>query len=632
MVGTSRKRRFLAGILTATAIGAAFCLVFHFNLLSGMQLLGNDSLFKAANLHPAAEPDEKIVIVAIDDKSVEQLGHFSSWPRSYHAQLIDTLADAEARTVVFDVLFSEPTAYDEQLATSIEHAENVVLPMVMTFTIHNSTATGKTIELGSTIKPLEIFEENVLAIGHANVLADEDGIVRRLPLLIPNGEHYEPALALAAVAKYIRRSQVIESPIQDNNLPFAGRSISLDSANSMLINYTNNSAEPLNFDIVSYADILERNIPLAYFQDKLIVIGITATGLGDTFWTPMGKMKHGVELHASAMHTILAGNFLKPTLPAVTMTSILVSALLCGLAVLHFRALWATLSAGFLCIAYFLIAFSFFDHGILLNMLYPPLAIAGTFVGVNLYNVVSERAEKREITNAFGRYVSPPVVDKILAASGEGELKLGGEEREVTTLFADVRNFTGISERTQPQELVNILNTYLSVIVKTVLKYDGMINKFGGDSVMAIWNVPIACEEHALFAIKAAVSAQRAIEELRERETTLPKMEFGIGINTGEAVAGNMGSEHRLEYSVIGDAVNTAARLADAAPGSKVWIGANTFAQAKDYVKAEPLKPLAVKGKRRPIQAYEVSGVQNGGFTTDETQSVKSGRGRCNKS
>ena len=144
---------------------------------------------------------------------------------------------------------------------------------------------------------------------------------------------------------------------------------------------------------------------------------------------------------------------------------------------------------------------------------------------------------------------------------------------------------------------------------------------------LAQYGLNLETMPHVIQYNKRDLSDISTIEELQERETTLPKMEFGIGINTGEAVAGNMGSEHRLEYSVIGDAVNTAARLADAAPGGRVWIGADTFAQAKDYVKAEPLKPLAVKGKRKPIQAYEVLDIQNGGFMTDEMQSVKSGRG-----
>jgi len=229
---------------------------------------------------------------------------------------------------------------------------------------------------------------------------------------------------------------------------------------------------------------------------------------------------------------------------------------------------------------------------------------------MNLYNVIHERSEKKGITETFGRYISPAVVNRIMTTLSEGKPKLGGTEHEVTVAFADIRGFTSISEAIPPEELVRILNIYLSAVIKAVLDHDGMINKFGGDSVMAVWNVPLSCDGHALLATKAAVTAQRAISELQEKEASPVKIKFGIGINTGNAVAGNMGTEDRLEYSVIGDTVNTAARLAGSTPGGKVWIGADTFAQVKDYVQVKPLEPLSIKGKREPVQAYEVIAIQ----------------------
>lgn len=604
-----KRKRFLVGLVVATTIGAAFCLVFNFNFLHRMQLQSSDFLFQAADLYQQAEPEEKIVVVGIDDKSLAQLGHFASWSRSHYAQLVDILAEANARVIVFDILFSEPASGDEELAMSIRNAKNVILPVIHTPAVNDFTVTQKTGQSKNIVKPLEILEEGAIALGHANLVPDADGVVRRLPIVVGNGENYEPALALVSVAKYLRRPGVIESPIRDDVLPFASRFIPLSDSKEMLINYIGSpqgTGGEVNYKTVSFVDVLNGETAPALFQDKIVIIGATATGLGDTFWTPMGRMMNGIEIHASAIHTILTGNFLKSAPSIVTIVLILVLALLCGILVLRLRALWATLSVVLLCTAYFLTAFSFFDNGIVLNMLYPPLTIVGTFVGVNLYNLTSERAEKREITKTFGRYVSPSVADKILATLGEGDLELGGEEHEVTAVFADVRGFTSLSEKIQPEELVNALNIYLSIIIDAVLQHGGMINKFGGDSVMAIWNVPIENEGHALLAIKAAVGAQRTIRELQENETILPKMEFGIGINTGKAVAGNMGSRDRLEYSVIGDTVNTAARLASATPGGKVWIGADTFERVKDYITAKPLESLTVKGKRQPVEAYEV--------------------------
>jgi len=575
-----------------------------------MQLKSGDFLSSAANLNPKTTP-ENISIVAIDDKSINQLGHLSSWPRSYHAHLIDILAKSKARVIVLDVLFSELTPYDEEMATSIRNAGNVIIPLVYTSVAHQFTMTGETLKFASVLNPVKPFAEMAAAIGHANVIPDEDGVVRRLPIVVHSGDGYQPALALATVANYLRCPQVIQPIIKDNRLPFAGRLIPLDTANSMVINYTGDSAAPLSFKTISYVDVLKGNTDSTDFQDKIIIVGATATGLGDTFWTPMGQMMSGVEIHASAVHNILTANFLKPAPDAVTIMLILASALICGLIVLHVRILWATLGCVSVGVAYFLIAFYFFDNGLVLNMFYPPLTIVSTFAGLNLYNIAVERTEKREITKTFGRYVSPPVAESILASLREGELRLGGEEHDVTVMFADVRDFTGIAEKVPPEELVRMLNDYLSQIIEAILKYDGIINKFGGDSIMAIWNVPAESQEHALLATKAAVSAQRAITELHKSETTPLRMEFGIGINTGKAIAGNMGSVDRLEYSVIGDVVNNASRLASIAPGGRIWISAETFDLVREHVTTKPLGLLTLKGKREPVRAYEVSDKQN---------------------
>jgi len=609
-----KRRRLAVCSLIAIIIGAAFCLSLFFNLLHISQLRSSDFLFRAANLHRDTEPGQRIMVIAIDDKSFGQLGHLSSWPRSHYAHLIDTLAEARARVIVFDILFSEPGDGDEELADSIRNAGNVILSLIRTQALTDATLTTQTYPGENFTGPLEIFAREATAIGHANVITDADGVVRRLPVAILNDGKYEPALALASVAEYLRRPEPINIPAGDYVVSFAGRFIPVNSNNEMVINYIDHqqeSREIINLQTVSFVDVLNGVTGPSLFHDKIVIIGATASGLADHFWTPMGLKMNGVEIHASAINTILTDDFLKPAPDAVTMVSILALSLICGLLVSSLTTLWAAFSAALLCFVYFLVAFSFFDYGIMLNMLYPPLAVVGTAMGTNLYNVISERSEKSEVTRTLGRYISPPVADRILAALSEGELKLDGGECQTTTLFADARNFTGISERLQPQELVKILNTYLSAIIEAVLKHDGMINKFGGDSVMAVWNVPVECEKHALFAIKAAISAQLAIREVQDKETTLPKMEFGIGINTGITVAGNMGSSDRLEYSVIGDAVNTAARLADAAPGGHVWIGENTLTQVQDDVNVKPLGPVAVKGKQEPIMAYEILDIKN---------------------
>ena len=590
---SKRKRRFAAGLVTAAAVGLVFCLISYFDLLHQTRLQSTDFFFKAADVGLLAGRENPIVIVAIDDKTMEQIGRLASWPRSYHARLIDNLAAAGARVIVFDVLFAEPATGDEELAAAIKRAGNVVLASA---------------DEGTLIRPLEQLGEVARAIGNAGVIPDGDGIVRRLPLVVRGEEETEPALSLAAVAGYLRRPEAIES-VNNGHLSLAGRSIPLDDADNMLINFAGDSFSSPVFKAVSCADVLANTFTADVFKDKIAVIGATAVGLGDTFWTPMGRMVSGVELHANAMNTILTASFLAPAPVLLTILSILLLSLLGGLAVLRLGTLRAVAAAVVLGILYCLAAFFSFDHGAVLDMLYPPLALAGAFVGVSLYNITVARLEKKEIASTFGRYVSPAVASKVLEAVNEDALVLGGEECLATVLFADARNFTQLSETVNPRELAAVLNRYFPVIISTVIKYGGMVNKFEGDSIMAIWNVPASCEEHALMAVAAALEAQRAIRDLEKRQPDLPRMEFGIGINTGRVMAGNMGSADRLEYSVIGDTVNVAARLTGVAPGGQVWVGQATFEQIEGRVEARALGPQKLKGKLEAVPAYEISGI-----------------------
>jgi adenylate cyclase len=595
---TKKRKRLIEGLLTALIVSLICCLISYFQLFHTLNQQSTDLLYRGQDSNYSIDTAKKIVIVAIDDASLEELGRFSSWPRTTHTELVNTLDKNGARIIVFDILFSETSPDDEELAAAIKRAGNVILPYAGTT---ESRQTGEVEIIG----PLKLFEESALGTGHAYMVPDDDGVVRRLPLLIPHGDQYEASLALTAVTKYLRRPQVLDSRPDEKHVTTAGREIPLQDY-GMLINYTDNPSSA-GFETVSYASVLSGAVSPDIFKDKIVIIGVTALGFGDTYWTPMGQALSGVEIHAQAMYTILSGRFIKPASSSITYVSILIFALICGLATLRFRVVWSALSAVLLCVIYFLAVFYFFGQGLLLNMFYPPLSVVAVFLGVNLYNVTLERIEKGEIARTFGRYVSPSVATKIMNTVDEGSLKLGGEECPLTVLFADARNFTGFCEKTGPQVLVSTLNRYLSVIIEAILQSDGMVNKFGGDSVMAVWNTPIDCPEHSLSAIRAAVKAQKEISALQLNTPHLPKMEFGIGVNSGTAIVGNMGSLDRLEYSLIGDTVNTAARLAGVAPGGKIWIGAETFEYVKHQFEVIPLGPLALKGKGEPILAYEVS-------------------------
>lgn len=601
------NRQLREGLAIALCTGIAFCIAFQLNLFNGLQLLAGDILFKTPSV-TQQHSESKIVIIGIDEKSLEQLGRFTLWPRSHYAHLIDTLVDSKARLIVFDIIFPEPDTDDEEVAASMRAAGNVILPVVYIPKESNSASINKLADTDSFILPAHLLAENAVALGLANIDPDEDGTVRRISVAASDSKTTEPALALSTAAKYLRRSTILEQPVQDGILPFSGRSIPVNDKNETIINYSTHwqGTQGEAFPIVSFIDVINGKTDTALFEDKIVFIGATASGLGDTFWTPLGRMLTGVEIHAFATQTILANDFITQSSPNITIACILLFACICGLIMLRIRPVYTPLLSLLACFFYFIAVTVFFNRGIMLNMFYPPVTIFGTFLSINIYNAAWERSRRNKVTKTFGRYVSTPVADKILAALEQGDLKMGGEEQEITVAFADVRGFTGIANTMKSEELVNALNKYLSVVIQAVIEHQGIINKFGGDSIMAVWNAPTSCPDHPILAIKAALEAHRAVRELQQKEISLPKMDFGIGINTGRALAGNLGCHDRLEYSVIGSTVNSASRITSSTPGGKVWIGDSTFKLVRDYIVATPLGKLVILGKQERFSAFEV--------------------------
>lgn len=247
-------------------------------------------------------------------------------------------------------------------------------------------------------------------------------------------------------------------------------------------------------------------------------------------------------------------------------------------------------------------------QGQIMNVLYPSLALIVLFVTNILYMVIKEQSDKRFVKDLFGRYVSPQISREIVSMANDGGLKLGGEEREVTVLFADIRNFTHISEQLTPENVVGMLNTCLPVVINAIVKNGGLVNKFAGDNIMGVWNAPKSKLDHATLAIKAALEAQSNLMKLTETSPGMKGIQFGIGINTGKVLAGNVGSLGRVEYTVIGDEVNLASRICSGTPGGEVYIGPETYNQTEHYFSFQTLEPQLFKGKTEPILVYRVIG------------------------
>jgi adenylate cyclase len=408
---------------------------------------------------------------------------------------------------------------------------------------------------GRLQKPYSLFDTKT---GLVNVHIDPDGIVRRIP-----------SIGFA--------SQILNKRVA---LP----------SDDFRINYV---GSPGSFPTYSFVDVLENRTPIENFQNKYVLVGATAVDLHDSQITPVsaGREMAGVEIHANAMATILDNKYLVSEPKLLTLLTIFVFALLAILTA-NYPVGWIWLGG------YFVYAFVSFDRGVIRNLIYPPAII----IIINIINIIirylSERAQKQYIKKAFSYYLSESVLKEIL--KDPNKLKLGGSRQEITVLFSDIAGFTSISEKMPPEELAKMLNDYLTRMTKIVFTNRGVLDKYIGDAVMAFWNAPIADSDHAYLACKTALEMQKEAGEFGVR----------IGINTGEMIVGNMGSQMRFDYSLLGDNVNLGSRLegTNKEYGTKILISESTQSLISGRVITRFIDTVAVKGKEQGINIYELRG------------------------
>jgi len=597
---TRKQRRQRNQILIALGVGAILVLLVYF-----VQPFATINRWATDQLFLDTTPSPNIVIVAIDDKSLQEYGGWPWADRSLQANAVNNLKAAGAAVIGFDVLFADQYDNATVFADAIEKAGNVVLAGVG----DSPQATDQPVIVYKDFSlPAPIFAEAAAGIAHANVVPEGGGVVRKIPLVVADesGKTY-PALVLDMYKVYLE--QIVQPglnihedySIRNGSIRLFNLEIPVDGKSQMRVNFVGG---PNTFKQLSYADIIQGNFNPADVKDKLVLVGMTASGWTDFWVTPVSTEKmYGVEIHANALDTMLKGRFLEETSKLVTALIVLLMVVVMGFVLPLTRLRWGTILTVVLFIGYGLAVFFTFDSGLILNIFYPLISLPIMYVAVVITHVLAEQSDRREMILLFGRYVSPQVASEILSLANSDQLKLGGTKREVTVMFADMRGFTAMGEHMTPEEVVATLNKYLSVLIERVLDNDGMINKFAGDNIMAVWNAPPDQPDQALLAVKTAIEGQQAMESLPQDEGK-PKVQFGIGINTGPAVAGNVGSEGRTEYTIIGDAVNLASRLCSNAPGGQVWIGPNTYERVKDEVEVEALEPQKFKGKAEPIPVY----------------------------
>ena len=350
------------------------------------------------------------------------------------------------------------------------------------------------------------------------------------------------------------------------------------------------------------------------FKDKIVLVGATAVGIYDLRVTPFDSVFPGIEIHANVIDNILHQDFLRrPGWTAILdMAAILVFGLLLGFFLPKASALMGPLVSIGMIAAWSGLNFYLFNKGIWINLIFPVVTIILVYTVITLFRYVTEEREKKKIKGAFSYYVNPSVVSEML--KNPEMLKLGGDKRIMTVLFSDIRGFTTISERLDPEALVHLLNQYLTVMTDLVFKYNGLLDKYIGDAIMAVWGAPLSQPDHAYLACKTGLEMMEELAELRRRweasDENIPYIDIGIGLNSGPMVVGNMGSLTRFDYTVMGDSVNLGSRLegANKQYGTNIIIGEMTFEQVKDRFICRELDAVAVKGKEQPVRIYELVG------------------------
>jgi len=463
---------------------------------------------------------------------------------------------------------------------------------------------------------LDILSQAAPSSGYFNVVPDpEDGIIRWMPLVIKCGEDIYGPLSIQSVWHYLDRPQLMVR-VADygiEGIRMGERFIPTDEEGKMLISYL---GPEKTFPHYSISDILKGNLPKGTFNDKIVLVGATAIGIYDIRNTPFSPVYPGLEVHATVTDNLLSKDFLeKPKWTEIyDALAILILGLLVGVAVRRVSALKGIFFSSALFIIYIWISGWLFIHwGIWVNIIYPLLALALIYTSLTVYRYLTEERERKKIKGAFSFYVSSSVVNEML--KHPEKLKLGGDRKELSVLFSDIRGFTTIAEGLTPEDLVHLLNEYLTVMTDIVFKYDGTLDKYMGDAIMAIYGAPLDLPDHPIKACQSALEMIKELKRLNQKwigEGKQP-MDIGIGINTSPMMVGNMGSAQRFDYTVMGDSVNLGSRLEGANKSYKtnIIISEFTFERVKNEFACMELDSVRVKGKRQPVKIYNLIGYKD---------------------
>ncbi len=642
--------------------------LFEVNFLKDIDLLTIDLRYQSRYERQEPKRDLKtdgdVIIVSISNEDLKAFFDPYPFPRSYYAHIIENLNSAGAKAIVFDITWEtlgKKQSADSLLRETLRKYKNIVIAT----TVPAGGVSDKVIVRATEPTYDNIFYDVCKNIGATNIIKDRDDVCRSyFPLLDIRGWE-TPTLGFAALNLYFRLRSGTTVDWQDERFfVLKDRKIPRQGSTFLLSYYGPNGTfryEPFSqviddstFETKDEYEIRELGEQInafdarmkKIFKDKIVIIGSVMAEERDYHNVPLyneegGKKNYamnGVEIHATAIQNVIDNNFITTLDPTIESVIIILLALfsfigLLALKQIHLKHAWIVeIGAALLSILLVFIVFEFSiilfsGTNVLMNVVNPSLAIIFAYFGTAVYQYMIERRQKAVIKHMFGHYINPAVVNELVA--NPEKAKLGGDRRELTVLFSDIESFTTISEQfhSKPEGLVILLNEYLDEMTRIVLKYDGTLDKYEGDAIMAFWGAPIVQKDHALRACLAAIDMQKRLEVLRPKwkKEGKPRMDVRVGINTGIMIVGNMGGKDRFDYTVIGDSVNLASRLegANKQYKSNIMISDFTYAHVKGKVIVRELDLIQVKGKTEPVKVYELLGPIGMEMTENQKQSLE---------
>ena len=662
---TAIRRRDLRTCGIAIATMAIFIVLnFVGSDFAWLRRLETVALDVRLQIRGAVPPGPEVVVVMIDDKTIAEEGR---WPlsRAKFARAVDNLRRAGAKVIAFDVLFTEPETRtsddtlaflearrqkladhgveelineargleengDDVLARAIRSAGNVLLPFAYTFGEGKPQGTPAYIERAAytslrangapppsplrpsgVLAPIPALANAAAGLGHAVVAFDVDGAPRYDYPVIDYDLDYYPSMPIKIVQMYLALPWEAVAVKFGDGISIGPVWLPTDPSMRTLVNYRG----PIRtFPTFPFSRLLANTIPPSLLQDRIVLIGTNITGIRDTFRTPFTSVLPGVERLAAMVDATLHGDTLRRLreAPFIEAALLIVSALLIGFSVARLRVVWAAVVtfAVFVSLAiggHLALAI----YGMWFTAAVPTAGMLVTFTVVLGYRIRVLDREHRRVRQAFGRYLAPKMVERL--SQDTDTLHLGGELRELTILFCDVRRFSAISESLDPQRLTSLVNEFFTPMTEAILAHGGTIDKYIGDGIMAFWNAPLNDASHAEHACRAALLMIASLEKLNARwqrdKRGMGPIEIGIGINTGPCTVGNFGSNHRFDYSALGDAVNVAARLEGETKSYRlpIIVGPETATRAP-MLATLPVDNIRVRGRAKPIEIFGLIG------------------------